>query len=552
MPSPRLYQDDVLSVVYHAIKNDDFDNIIIQAPTGIGKSAIAMTIREFFGKTYLLTPTLGLTKQYLRDYSASLTEVKGRGNFPCWIRSGTAADAPCYRPKQRCPHSQRENPCEYYEQKFAAEKARTVLSNPAYMFRVTSGYSDGFSQRELAIIDEAHNLEPFLLDLLEVKITARDYSLIYGKPSLPVHYYPHDWLEPMNQLNRDAKSALSGYEEGGNDDAADKCRALLSRVATTIELLKRPDEVVVELNNDRGGKYLLMKPVRVTQFAGELLEQVSEKRIMLSATILDIDTFVENLGLTEQRNLYVNVTKSPFPAENINIHYANCGHMSYARRAKSIPRHIKAIAAIMEHWPDKRGVVLPHTHAIREQLVKGLVDAGFGSRVVTHGTDARGRDRALQQFMEGGEGLVLISTYVGEGFDFKGKLAEWLCLCKVPYLPTHNNAQIEQRMEQDEHKWRREHEGTPNCPYEPPNKYSGNLCSSFTCHKPCQKWYRLQTALKLVQGAGRIVRTPDDVGHLFILDGSWERFARQNMSLLPAWFRNSVTDAPSWLKRHIN
>ena len=40
MPSPRKFQDDALNVIYWALKNDDFDNIVIQAPTGIGKSRL--------------------------------------------------------------------------------------------------------------------------------------------------------------------------------------------------------------------------------------------------------------------------------------------------------------------------------------------------------------------------------------------------------------------------------------------------------------------------------------------------------------------------------
>ena len=48
MPSPRKFQNEALSIIYHALKKDDFDNIIIQAHTGIGKSAIAMTVQSQF------------------------------------------------------------------------------------------------------------------------------------------------------------------------------------------------------------------------------------------------------------------------------------------------------------------------------------------------------------------------------------------------------------------------------------------------------------------------------------------------------------------------
>ena len=65
MPAPRAFQREVLSVIYYAMEKDNFDNIVVQAPTGIGKSAIAMTVQNRFKSGYLLTPSLGLTEQYM-------------------------------------------------------------------------------------------------------------------------------------------------------------------------------------------------------------------------------------------------------------------------------------------------------------------------------------------------------------------------------------------------------------------------------------------------------------------------------------------------------
>ena len=196
---------------------------------------------------------------------------------------------------------------------------------------------------------------------------------------------------------------------------------------------------------------------------------------------------------------------------------------------------------------------MPHSHFIRNAIVDGLKELGYGDRIVTHDSNPRARDVALKHFFTSeDDSLVLISTYVGQGFDFKGKLAEWLVICKVPYLPIKGDAVIEQRLQEDEHAWRAKYESTPDCPYEPPNKYSNGLCGSFNCPAPCKAWYQLQTALKLVQGAGRIIRSPTDKGDLFILDGSWARFARMNSHLLPHWFRGAIGETPTWLKRHLS
>lgn len=550
MPSPRKFQSEILSIIKWSMSNDKFDNIVIQAPTGIGKSAIAMTLKKWYDSAYLLTPTLGLTEQYKRDYSSHLTELKGRSNFPCWVREGTAESAPCYTKNNTCPHTKREDPCPYYQQKFEAADSQLVLSNPSYMFRLIRG-DINFGQRSLAIYDEAHDLESFFLDFVETKISLDDYALIYGDTkNFPMHYHAVDWIKPITEMHKEAEKGIDIADKLGDERQVERYRNLLGKTAMLLDLLKTPNQVVIENILENRKRVLRVRPVRANRFALENLERLSDTRIMLSATILDIDTFINNLGLENQRTLYINVTKSPFPAENFDIHYASCGAMSYSKREKSIQKQIKAIAAIMTKFDNKRGVILPHSHYIRETIVNGLIDLGFEDRICTHGSDPRGRKVALERFFSNKEkDLVLISTYVGQGFDFKGDLAEWLVICKVPFLPIKGDPVIEQRMMEDEHTWRSKYEGTLDCPYEPPNKYSNGMCSSFSCPAPCKSWYSLQTALKLVQGAGRIIRSPTDKGHLFILDGSWARYARNNNHLLPAWFRDAIKDPPNWLKR---
>jgi len=552
MPSPRTYQAEALSVIKWALDNDDFDNIIVQAPTGIGKSAIAMTLQKWFQSAYLLAPSLGLTEQYKRDYGSSLKEIKGRNNFPCWVREGTAESAPCYGAKRSCPHTKEDDPCPYYEQKFEAANSRLVLSNPAYLFRLIQG-DKNFGQREFTIVDEAHDMESFLLGLFETRITLGDWALAHGSTTnFPMHYHAADWIPAITELHKAAQVGIEISEQNEDEKATERYRKLLGKTTTLLELLKEPNRVVVENESDRNGRYLKIRPVRVNRLASEMLERVSKKRIFLSATILDVDTFLSGLGLENQKNLYVNITKSPFPPENFKIHYAPCGSMSYSKRDKSVLKQVKAIAAIMEKYPERRGVVLPHSHFIRNAIVNGLKELGYGDRIVTHDSNPRARDVALKHFFSSEDkSLVLISTYVGQGFDFKGKLAEWLVICKVPYLPIKGDAVIEQRLQEDEHAWRSKYEGTLDCPYEPPTKYSNGMCGSFNCPAPCKAWYQLQTGLKLVQGAGRIIRSPTDKGDLFILDGSWARFARMNARLLPHWFRGSIGETPNWLKRHI-
>jgi len=553
MKEPRAMQGEALSVIKWALDNDNFDNIVVQAPTGIGKSAIAMTVQGMHGSAYLLTPSLGLTDQYRQDYAKQVREVRGRSNFPCWVKEGTAEGAPCWVKKRQCPHAKEgADACPYYEQKFSAINHRLVLSNPAYMFRASLHQSSdsSFAQRDLLIFDEAHEIEPFFMGMLEVKIDINDWrSCFGGMLPMPHHYHTSAWVDEVDAMAIAVTKALDALDPDDERQVKEieDLEGLDSRLKTLKSLLKDTSNVVHEVKAD----LVIFKPVRVSGFVPNHLSRLGRKRLLLSATILDIETYLQSLGLENQKTLYVNITKSPFPQSNTRIHYAPCGPMSFGKRKHTIPKQIKAIAGIMNHFPEQRGVILPHSHAIRDEIVNGLLAAGFGDRILTHGSDADERKAVLDKFMtDFSKPWVLISTYVNQGFDFHGRLAEWLVLVKIPYLYT-PDPQIAQRMETDEHRWREKHEGSPDCPYEPPSNYSGALCGSWSCSKPCQSWFNLQTALKLVQMAGRIVRTPDDVGHIFILDRGFDRFQRMNGHLMPHWFKRAIQPAPNWLKRHL-
>jgi len=287
------------------------------------------------------------------------------------------------------------------------------------------------------------------------------------------------------------------------------------------------------------------KPTRVDEYASKYLERVASKRIFMTATILDIQTFTKSLGLDESRTVYINVTKSPFPEENTKIYYAPCGSMAYAKREQTIPKQIQVMKSILNKHSEQRGVILPHTHAIRKQIVEGLIKEGFGDRILTHATFDR--EAVLKKFMnETSKPYVLVSTYVTEGFDFKGDIAEFLISAKIPY-PFIPDPQIKSRMELCENDWRAVYQGTPDCPYEPPNPRSGDLCSNYMCAHPCQKWFGVQTGVKFVQLMGRVIRTPTDIGHLYILDQGWPEFLRKYGSVIPKWFKDRIINNPRWL-----
>ena len=78
--TPRSSQVKLINKINWAI-GEGYNNIILEAGTGIGKSAIATTLANMYEDSYILTMTKQLQSQYSDEFEFPL--VKGRGNFAC-------------------------------------------------------------------------------------------------------------------------------------------------------------------------------------------------------------------------------------------------------------------------------------------------------------------------------------------------------------------------------------------------------------------------------------------------------------------------------------
>ena len=97
-PSKRYNQEKVLNEICNAF-NSGYKYVILEAPTGFGKSPVALAIALSLGSSYICTATKDLQTQYSRDFPY-LKVAKGKNNFPClvkedFIRNGTYRCGSC-------------------------------------------------------------------------------------------------------------------------------------------------------------------------------------------------------------------------------------------------------------------------------------------------------------------------------------------------------------------------------------------------------------------------------------------------------------------------
>lgn len=182
---PRDPQLRILNGINKAVKKGK-RFIIVQAPTGVGKSAISVTLLQYFKNGYICTGKKTLQAQYLNDFPF-LKEVRGRANFTCKSLEDKKCDEGACKDKDfKCEFkpifSEQSNnliwkqnqteKCQYWVNKLDAIDYPYVIHNYSYLIR-EANYIGGFKPRNVLILDEGHNVEQVIMDFINLEITDR-------------------------------------------------------------------------------------------------------------------------------------------------------------------------------------------------------------------------------------------------------------------------------------------------------------------------------------------------------------------------------------------
>ena len=82
--SRRHNQENVLQEMCNAF-NSGYRYIVLEAPTGFGKSPVAISLARTLGSSYICTSTKDLQTQYSKDFPY-LKAAKGKNNFTCFVK----------------------------------------------------------------------------------------------------------------------------------------------------------------------------------------------------------------------------------------------------------------------------------------------------------------------------------------------------------------------------------------------------------------------------------------------------------------------------------
>jgi len=169
-------------------KFQKFNNIILDAPTGSGKSGIAYFTYEQSNKpkTIILMHQKILQDQYYKLFSSidDLVVIKGKDNYNCAMYDNTkVSEAPCQifqdvKSKINCP---KKSECQYFIHRIQMLSKPLIVTNYQLILSLIDiGALD--ITWDLCIYDECHNIEELFTNYRKVTISEDDafwYKKIY-------------------------------------------------------------------------------------------------------------------------------------------------------------------------------------------------------------------------------------------------------------------------------------------------------------------------------------------------------------------------------------
>jgi len=557
----RPNQKKVLNEVDQALKSG-FKFIFLEAPTGFGKSAVAITLSRFLGSSHLCTSTKDLQNQYSRDFPY-LYEVKGRNNFPCIVKEDMGINESCeygpclkdedydclyktrlsdyevssegtiyenidinkyalkkYHDKAK-QHSQLVRidwkPCTYYHQKWISMKSSHTIYNYKY-FLSDLFFSSGINKRKLLILDEAHTLESEISSFKNFILNKDNINRFFPKLNLPENK-PFD-IETHIDFCTNLKKQFSDFIDSAErliensqsrKDINITDRNLIDAIAYEKNLSLFLEDLQYNKDNwlvtniiksDRDNKITKIKiePLDVSNYFKDIFDK-GIISLLMSATILSKDNLCNSIGLKNDKVKFIKVEESEFSIEHRPIYLMNVAWLNARTMNQSLPQISKVIDNLLSVHKNDKGII--HTTSYSQlQFIKNNISKENSSRLIESNPKIDRNEMILKHF-QSIKPTVLISPSMFLGVDLKDDLSRFQIIVKVPY-PDLTDKRI----------------------------------SVLKQRNP--KWYEWNTILRLVQAYGRSVRNSEDYANTYILDSNISYILKNGKDMIPKWFSEAI------------
>lgn len=535
---PRGNQMSAVDQIITAFLKDGMENVLLSAPTGTGKSIIAVVVAEVLHAldeqrttqdlaSIISMGTNALVEQYYQTFrgNKNFATIKGANNYECSVTqdSGESCLLGALR-SEKMDDVIAENcmKCELMQVKQKRNAVKHLITNYSYTF-VDRMYSmQKLEERLLMVWDEAHTLNDAFTEHNAIHISERKLDAMIAEISKTIGLSNKTIVQRIKSLKGDLLAGL--FDEGSYQHYLEELHSIYKLASEEFEnmmqkcirrgmknfdsytmfsrmykkyfglgckiddLTKYNYEHVVDVKGDtkKNEEFeVSVKPI----FVGNMYPVLKNSRytLFMSAT-LNPKFMVETLKLPYDKTEFIQLEPS-FPPENKKVIIYKPISLSYKTMSdpKVVEDLLKNAADIFKLHSKQgdRGAFLTPSFAITAKLADKLRSCKTESKIFEHKQGQKLVD-VLADFKEYKGLSVLLSPSMYEGIDLPDDLSRYQVIVKAPF----------------------------------PSLADKRMAYILKHHPDI---YETLCIMKVVQGIGRSVRSEDDYAVTYLLDANLKR-----------------------------
>ena len=527
----REGQREVVEAICNHYLQDPEGTIILDAPTGSGKSLIAMwsahVLKELGKQGYLVTSDLMLQDQYEEDFkrlNLNWPSIRGVDNYECNVNGLTFSLADCkmkgigYEQAEKLPCW---NTCGYLQARRRAKELPVALFNYSY-YLIQRNYVEDkmmeqdreipFPKRDFVFFDEAHKVDNIVQSHFSPRIDTgtpkifREVNKFVQKHALDAAWVSEnriadivdrlmredDHQELMRHISefrgiavvyRRVRSAalIRSKRQYKNGDVPKEWQTFFGRMDRLKDIWCKFDDyhdIIKELGTDaivinRKENEVQFLCLEEAMMIDKFLQKKSGFKVFMSATLGDIRSYAKHTSMGNARVIRMN---NNFDYKKSPIVFVNRNKLSFREREQNLPKVVKTLDKILEKHKGQSGIIHAGSYDFMNYINS---NSKHKFSFITYDV-AKERGGAIDLFNKS-DGKILIGPSLLEGLDLKDEKSRFQIFFKVPY-PSLGDPLVKAKMQ----------------------AFPG--------------WYDWKTGISIQQGAGRSIRSKDDWAVTYILD----------------------------------
>ena len=403
-----LQKECIVDIIWNWF--NDHDDIILDAPTGSGKSFIAMAVAgvlsTYFGKKgYVLISDLSLLQQYANDLELYLPHwgvLRGQQTYTCAVNGFNFSVGACKLQgfktySEIISNCQECAPyCEYLLAREKAMSANVTVCTYTYwllqqnFIRPRLKENAPFEKRDFVICDEAHKL----LDIVQNHFSPRFSREDMTKISLVIDRMRIEKKEELKLAIRSQRDQIRDTEDNkmlleildayssNIAKLAEQVEAIKNSISKDGKVVSKNDRILlsacefVKEHHSKFSEYVSIIKHAGPDYLVKNAQQNSETivfnclnesylmrrafhnnagvKLYMSATIGDPVAYSAEIAISDYHHIKL---PSVFDYSQSPIYYVNDYKMSYHEKDSSFPRIVEMIEGILTLYPNKRGIV---------------------------------------------------------------------------------------------------------------------------------------------------------------------------------------------------